>query len=209
MGDCYFCEEGKDFMVAKRRLGHLWPYENEVVFYDESVFAIAGASPQVVPYVLILPYRHIYSTAEMTQAEKNSFQNCLKYLCGRGGYGKELCVFEHGGKSEDGSSSIDHCHIHVIDGKYGLYYQKRYGDFQVYKNEIPEVKGSYLMVGRFNSDGLELKITTNHIAHERQYFRRRLAEIICDKQWDWHEDDRIDKMIETMKGFVDPEWPVQ
>lgn len=136
-------------------------------FYNESVFAIVGASPQVVLYVLILSYRHIYSVTEMTQTEKESFLNCLKYLCGRGGYGKERCVFEHGGKSEEGSSSINHCHIYVIDGKYGLYYQKRYGDFRVYKNEIPADKGSYLMVGRFNSDGLELKIAANHIANER------------------------------------------
>lgn len=202
MQSCYFCEEGKDFAVAKRRLGDLWPYENEVVFHDENVFAIVGASPQVIPYILILPYRHIYSVTEMTQTEKYSFINCLKYLCGRGGYGKELCIFEHGGKSEEGSSSIDHCHIHVIDGKYSLYYQKKYNNFQVYKNEFPERKDSYLMIGKFDSEGFELKVATNHTAHERQYFRRRLAELIGDKQWDWHKDIRIDNMIETMKGFV-------
>lgn len=205
MENCYFCEEGKNFATAKQRLGDLWPYENEVVFHDENVFAIVGASPQVIPYILILPYRHIYSAAEMTQIEKDSFRNCLKSLCDRGGYGKELCIFEHGGKSEEGASSIDHCHIHVIDGKYGLYYQKRYANFEVYKNEIPERKDSYLMIGKFNSEGLELKVAPSHTSHERQYFRRRLSEIIGDKQWDWHKDVRIDNMIATMKGFVDEE----
>ena len=58
---CYFCEGGKDFSIVKKKYGEQWPFENEVVFHDENVFAIVGAAPQVIPYVLILPYRHIYS----------------------------------------------------------------------------------------------------------------------------------------------------
>ena len=198
---CYFCEEGKDFSIVKKRYGNIWSYDNEVIFHDDNIFAIVGASPQVVPYILILPYRHIYSVTEMTKQEIISFYKCLNYLCGRGGYGNELCVFEHGGKSEDGSSAIDHCHVHVIDGKYKLFYHNSYDNYTIY-NTIPKITGSYLLIGSYKKNKLSLKIATNHIVHERQFFRRRLAEIINEDEWDWHKNFKIDKMLETMRAFT-------
>lgn len=201
MSKCYFCEEGKDFSISKKRLGDSWPYKNDVVFHDDKVFAVVGVAPQVVPYVLILPYRHIYSLSEMTIAEKNSLHKCLDYLLDRAGYGNELCIFEHGGKSESGSSSIDHCHIHVIDGKYGLFQHEEFARFSSYTNYIPAITGPYLMVGKYTRNHIVLKISGNQQIHEHQFFRKKLAEIIGEKRWDWHEDERIDHMIKVMKGF--------
>lgn len=199
---CYFCEEGKDFSIAKRKLGSEWPFENEIVYADENVFSIVGSAPQVIPYILILPYRHIYSVTEMTYTEKDSLISCMNFLVGRGGYGETICFFEHGGKSETGSSSIDHCHVHIIDSKYGLFVQERFDGFQQYC-DIPSskaIKGSYLMVGEFSKNGIHVKIS-NQEANERQFFRRRLAEIIGETQWDWREDNHIDRMISIMKRF--------
>ena len=198
---CYFCREGRNFAIAKERLGLSWPFENEVVYYDDNIFAIVGSSPQVVPYLLILPYRHIYSASEMSSDEMTSFLKCMNYLCGRGGFGEDLCFFEHGGKSEEGSSSIDHCHIHIIDAKYDLFNQKRFDGFTKYSNTIPCITESYLMVGTYSKKGFEVKVANDSLAHERQYFRRRLAEILGENEWDWRKDPRQDRMLETMKGF--------
>ena len=197
---CYFCEEGKDFSIVKKKYGEQWPFENEVVFHDENVFAIVGAAPQVIPYVLILPYRHIYSVTEMTEEEKKSLMSCMDFLLGRGGYSNELCFFEHGGKSESGSSSIDHCHVHIIDGKYGLFEQEHYESFNRY-DYIPTIEGSYLMVGKYSKEGIKVKITTDKESHQRQYFRRRLAKIIGEPQWDWRVDYFFERMIKTMNAF--------
>ena len=206
IAECRFCREGKDFSVAKERLGEEWPYENDVVYHDDNIYAIIGASPQVVPYILVLPYRHIFSMAEMSAGELSSARACMEYLCGRGGFGEELCIFEHGGRSDIGSSSIDHCHIHVIDGKYGLYEDPKFDGFEK-RRRVEEVtdyadKRHYLLVGKFSKEKDEMKVAPGFIASETQYFRRRLAEILGEKEWDWRKDYRMGKMIETMKGFL-------
>ena len=59
MNNCIFCAEGKSFLKAKEFLGDRWPYPNRVVFFDSNVYAVVGYIPQVVPYILIIPYRHI------------------------------------------------------------------------------------------------------------------------------------------------------
>lgn len=203
MNSCIFCSEGKSFLKAKDFLGDKWPYPNRVVFFDSNVYAVVGYSPQVVPYILIIPYRHINSMLEMNKKEKDSFIKCLEFLSGRGGYSQQISIFEHGGKAENSSSSIDHCHIHVIDGQWKMFEKVKWKNFE-YIDNFEKMKwnytDSYLLIGEYNSGKLCIKITKDTI-NEHQYFRKRLAEIIGDKRWNWKDDINYEKMIETMRLF--------
>lgn len=204
MRNCYFCEEAQDFSAARKRLPKDWPFENEIIYCDEYIFSIVGSGPQVVPYVLILPKRHVYSLSELDHNEWRSFLNCLEYLVNKGGYGNELCIFEHGGESLLGASSIDHCHVHVIRGEIGLYYRQ---DFTSYTCIIDVKDNScisgknYLLIGKYEDSKLDIKLAIDFFASEHQYFRRILAKQLNEQFWDWRTDQKADKMLEIMNHF--------
>lgn len=203
MKECLFCAEGRSFSVSRKFLGDKWPYSDRIVFFDSNVFAVAGYGPQVIPYILIVPYRHINSMAEMNMEERTSLLKCLDFLCGRGGYGRELTIFEHGGKPENSSASIDHCHVHVIDGKWKLFEKMNWNCFE-YIDDFREMKcgaeDHYLLAGKYSSGKLSIKITTEEI-NEHQYFRKRLAEVIGDAGWNWKENMNFESMVEIMRLF--------
>lgn len=206
MNNCYFCIEGRDFSVAKKKLGPPWPFENDVVYNNSTVFAVIGSAPQVIPYILILPYRHIFSLAEMNDNEWNGFIECMKFLKNNGGYGEKLCFFEHGGPSSGGASSIDHCHVHVIDGRIGLYEKNEFAEYRLYENitnfSVLKNIEHYLLIGEFlENDTLNIKVSCGQAARESQFFRRQLAEHIMSREWDWRLDNKIDRMISIMNGF--------
>ena len=203
MRECIFCKEGSNFSYAKTFLGESWPYNNRIVFSDEYIFSVVGYGPQVDPYILIIPYRHINSMAEMDMNERQSFKNCLTFLSKEGRVGPHICIFEHGGESAKGSSSIDHCHIHVIDAKWNLYDTIKW-DYYVTLNDLDDLNSfngkTYLLIGKYSFGEIQIKITTDNI-NEHQYFRKRLAEIIGNNKWNWKENLYRDSMIKIMQRF--------
>ena len=204
MRNCYFCEEGMEFSSAKKRLPADWPYEDEIIYYDKYIFSIVGSGPQTVPYILILPKRHIFSLAQMNHEEWQSFIRCLDFLVNKGGYGDELCIFEHGGESKGGSSSIDHCHVHVIKGELGLYYRNDFKDFLCIRNVKDNsclVGEHYLLIGKYKNAELEIKLAPDFETPEHQYFRRMLARQLNEEFWDWRENRKETLMLETMNKF--------
>ena len=200
--ECVFCNEGSDFSYSKSFLGDNWPFQNRVVYSDDYVFAIVGYSPQVCPYILIIPYRHIYSVAQMNKIELQAFINCLQFLSSSGAYSSSLCFFEHGGSSEDGSSSIDHCHVHVIDNSTKFYNSSSFTEFKkIHRiSDLQIYSKAYYLVGIFSEDKLEMKAQEDN-RHEHQYFRKVLAECLGEKQWNWKLDMRFDMMVNSMKLF--------
>ena len=204
MKTCYFCEEALNFSKGRLRLPSDWPYADEVVYYDENVFSIVGSSPQVSPYLLILPKRHIYSMAQMNDKEWNSFICCLEYLINKGGYNEELCIFEHGGKANESSSSIDHCHMHVIPGETGLYQNETFNTFIEMQNisNSSQINGdNYLLIGRYINGKLDIKISYDKTKGVHQYFRKVLSQKLCLPEWDWKKNPKFDIMLETLRGF--------
>jgi len=202
MNNCVFCKEGADFSSAISFLGTDWPYKDRIVYSDNYLFSVVGYGPQVSPYVLIIPYRHIFSLAQMDEMELNSFFKCLNFLCASGKFDTQVCFFEHGGSSEDGSSSIDHCHIHVIDSKSRLFDFPSFSDFQYIQciSELSYFTSAYFLVGKYSDGRLEMKVKED-LLHEHQYFRKVLAEILGEKEWNWKLNMRRDMMLDSMKMF--------
>jgi diadenosine tetraphosphate (Ap4A) HIT family hydrolase len=204
MKNCYFCKEALDYSSAKERLPKDWPYDDEIIYHDDNIFSIVGSGPQVVPYVLILPKRHIFSTTQMNTNEWNSFINCLDFLIEKGGYDDELCIFEHSGESSRGSSSIDHCHIHIIKGELGLYHQKEFDEFLSLKNvkNHTSIPGeNYLMIGKYKDSQLDIKISTDSFSNEQQYFRKALSRLIGEDDWNWRDHPKEELMLKIMNEF--------
>lgn len=202
MNNCIFCEEGANFSYAKSFLGDDWPFQNRVIYSDNCVFAIVGYGPQVCPYLLIIPYRHICSLAEMDEREKKSFLECLRFLSSSGVFSKSICFFEHGGSSEEGSSSVDHCHVHIIDNRFEFFDYPSFSDYRkIHKiSELQVFSPAYYLVGKYNDGRIEMKVKRDD-CHEHQYFRKVLAELLGEKQWNWKSNPRFDLMIKSMQLF--------
>lgn len=202
MNNCVFCKEGTDFSYAKSFLGNKWPFQNRVVYSDKHLFAVVGYGPQVCPYVLIIPYRHILSLAQMNNNEKKSFLKCLQFLSSCGAYGESIHFFEHGGSSKDGSSSVDHCHVHIIDSKFMFFDYPSFSDFKNIENisELQSFSSAYYLIGEYSGGILKMKAQED-TRNEHQYLRKVLAEILGEKQWDWKADMKFDVMVNAMNAF--------
>lgn len=204
MNQCVFCEEGLDFSSAKSFLGKAWPYPNRVVYSDSNIFCVVGYSPQVYPYILAVPYRHIYSMTEMNYYEIASFLQCLRMLSNSGAFYSELCFFEHGGPSTTGSSSIDHCHIHIINGNLGFFECECFENYQTIEHlrEIEKGGQAYFLLGKYKNGTINMKMSPDTL-HEHQYFRKVLARQIGDAEWDWRQNMHFETMLKTMEWFAD------
>lgn len=205
MKDCVFCHEANEFPFCKLFLGSQWPYDDRVIYDDRYIYVVAAIGPQVNPYILIIPKRHIVSCSQMNSYEVASVKRCFNYLLGKGGFGERICFFEHGGESSSGSSSIDHCHIHVIDGKYDLFkfiQEKEFvrtdnlQAFSLRKNK------EYLLVGEYTKNALNIKVSYECHRGEHQYFRKKIAEMLNSDYWDWKKDTKINDMMITMSFFI-------
>src|SRR5687768_11357291 len=66
---CPFCLEIVDLSYSANFLPVNWPFRGRVLSEDENAIALAGYGPQIYPYALVLPRRHVHSLAETTAEE--------------------------------------------------------------------------------------------------------------------------------------------
>ena len=187
---CIFCDEINNPVLARQLMGETFQYKDRVLFSDECVLAIAGYGPQVFPYVLVLTKRHVNSFSETTITERKHVLKCLNWLVERKIFlSSKLCVFEHGGESTTGNSTIDHFHLHVIDNSLGFFENINWGDdqisFEITEENIFDKYRNYLMIGVYEKNTIHTKINISNIK-EPQYFRKKLALLLKSEQWDWN-----------------------
>lgn len=160
-------------------------------------------------YFLIIPFKHIMSSAELETPELLSellqVIEDIKYIL-KITYGtNNILVWENGtgnggyGKAKD---SIVHAHIHLVPSSLSPQAIKKISGFSFKKitsNELMDFgERSYLLLKGDNSwfinDDPELYIP-------RQYIRQLLADEhqLKDGVWNWREYMFTDKIIETMR----------
>jgi diadenosine tetraphosphate (Ap4A) HIT family hydrolase len=199
---CPFCSEAAHAAYGRSLLGDGWPFPDRVLFDRGEAFAIAGYGPQVFPYVLVLPRRHVVSLADCDRGERESILGCLNDLAALSIFkSKELTIFEHGGRSGDTCSCLEHCHLHVIDGEYPIE-EWLIEDFPdsgpaIFDREsTPPPASSYLFAGNYNLDAF--RIRGHYLAWDRppsQFFRRLLSSKLRLEDWDWHAGMNQDFMV--------------
>ena len=205
MNECIFCREGSEPSISRQFLGKEWPYIDRILHSDQYFYVIAGLGPQVSPYMLIVPYRHLLSLADMNQIELSAFQECLKIISNNTSMNLSLNFFEHGGSSVKGSSSIDHCHIHVIDGSLDFYNNDFFSEYsEITLEKVHSIKTPYFLVGKYYNDRIIMKYEKDN-RHEHQYLRKVLASHLRMNTWNWKEDKRMDLMLDTMRCFKEVE----
>ena len=203
---CVFCEEIKNPIIVKQLLGESFPFDSRILYSDKYVLALAGYGPQVFPYVLVLTKRHINSFAKTDNTEKAHVLKCLDWLLEQNIFSSsKLCVFEHGGDSCTGCSSIDHFHLHVIDDSLNFFDSI---DWEVgrllhtiTKNSDLADYENYLMIGKYEHGSINAKFNLSNIK-ESQYFRKKLAALLNNSRWDWKtnmNNEYIEKLVSLVK----------
>ena len=204
---CIFCEEIKNPRLVKKVFGQSFKYNSRIIYSDKNILAIPGYGPQVYPNILIMTRRHIASILNITIDERRSFFDFFEILLQSGLYeGDALCIFEHGGEPRYGCSSVTHCHLHIIEEKYGLFDAINWGKDQenIVINKTNQFVhcNEYLLIGRYKSGRLSVKLNKTP-ANEHQYFRKYLAHILNSSEWDWrigmNNDLFVPKLIEEAR----------
>ena len=216
--NCPFCLELAHPPYARALLGDSWPFADRLLFASDDAVALAGYGPQVFPYALVLTRRHIVSTAETHAREREALLQCLSYLYGLKAFpGKSLTVFEHGGVDSDRCGCLEHCHLHVIDGRYDAVAWLRDDEPDCREvclsvTERWQVQGRYIFAGVY-ADNHEVRgVLAQPDDVPRQYFRQLLARQLGERCWNWREGmnhDFIEALVSIAKetagrGAVEP-----
>lgn len=180
-----------------------WAVESRILQKLDHCYICVGYGPQVSPYLLVAPYQHSISTVSNLVEVKFDIMRALS-ICLSSGLFKSgaLTVFEHGGRS--GSSCLEHCHLHVIDGKYDLksiFCASRdvtEGDFFTFPSNVGVE--SYLFSGTFKDNTLKGYFSEDSHCGS-QYFRRLLAATLRVDRFDWRTIGNTLLIEKTMLGW--------
>ena len=180
------------------------------VYRSKYFFVVPTLGEFALGYLLIIPFRHIMSFAELNEAEREEFPQVLSDVKEilKLTYGVEsFLVWENGtgnGGKGKASNSIVHAHLHiapssmvnadVIQDNLGATLTSiKYEDFPKYGNH------SYLLVE--DKDGSWRINDDKQLYIPRQYVRQLLAVEYGykdDKSWNWRESPFYDKMKLTL-----------
>ncbi len=201
---CVFCDESRDPRSAIRFLGSGWPFADRMIYSGRWIVAVPGYGPQVYPYLLIFSRRHIFSMAQTNRWERAEILDLLEQLCGHREFLKGgLFVFEHGGCSPL-ESCMEHFHLHVVSSRYSLLRALApypYREVTVSESIILSAAERYLFAAEFQG-GREIRgLLASSSDIRSQYFRRALAEMLGEKDWDWRLGQNTSWMRKAMEEF--------
>jgi diadenosine tetraphosphate (Ap4A) HIT family hydrolase len=100
---CRFC--------SRARTNEPW---DEILAAAASFFAVPTKGALIAPWLLIVPRRHVLSTAELLDSEREEFSAFVGSVAAK--LGKKVLYFEHGPvrpKTPIGCG-VDHAHLHVL-----------------------------------------------------------------------------------------------
>lgn len=182
---------------------------NERTLYKSKNFFVMPASGQFVTgYLLIMPFAHVMSNAELEPEVLKEFEEVLEdieYIL-KLTYGKEVLVWENGsGHSGIGkaSDSIVHDHTHIATSNLTSGDIQRISGFKFDEITLDELSGykenSYLLIR--TPDKHHWWINNDpRLYIPRQYVRQILAEeySVAGDLWNWRIYPFRDKMHQTV-----------
>lgn len=188
---CIFCQEQLDPSIAEQFMVLDQKHKSRIIYQNKRVFVVPGLGPQVYPYVLVVTKEHISSLAESNSQDRADILDALHVLLELKIYPSEtICIFENGGCGVEGSSCIDHCHIHVVDGKFDINrvfssIKKDAKQAELSRANPPFNSSPYLFSGSFSGGEKVNGWVSKDTSGGRQYFRRILAALLKSDEWDW------------------------
>jgi hypothetical protein len=181
------------------------------MFKNHLAMVIPGHGPQVFPYALVIPNRHAPSFMSLNDEERGYVFEALDFLSSLKVYGKDLCVFEHGGGGGFNCQCIDHCHLHAVEVSWLTLMEEQFRSVSFPdKSQIASLvlddashratPLSYLFLGKHCQGGKQLQgLGVRPRARQKQFFRVLLANCLAAKGgsavWDWRQCGNQEMMV--------------
>jgi diadenosine tetraphosphate (Ap4A) HIT family hydrolase len=201
--DCDLCNElnGKDCRFTKMYQKHI---KSRVIF-QTSNFAVIPTIGQIVEgHALVLPFKHYTAIGGLPRGKILELENLLDLVNGAiiSAYGVQPIFFEHGtaceGK-ESGGCGIYHMHLHVVPLPNGVNFQtsiglplKEIASLFELQDIISEGRSYLLYIDQANN-----KFVSENECLPSQYMRKKLAETLGSKDWDWRGYQREERLALT------------
>jgi histidine triad (HIT) family protein len=103
--DCIFCKIGNGDISSEK------------IFEDASVFAIRDISPKGPTHLLVIPYQHVESLVDATDAQHAVAAHCLtvapQIAAAAGAQSYRLIV----NQGLDAGQEVPHFHLHILGGR--------------------------------------------------------------------------------------------
>src|SRR3989344_6372974 len=195
---CPFCAELADPTYYQRKINPGWPFpEGRVMYRNDGTMVIPGHGPQVYPYALVIPFAHESSFADLSdlsEGQRQSVFSVLDWLTDLPVFGGDVCVFEHGGGPDSTCQCIEHCHLHVVPGRWTHSLQRALSTVVAEEADpiaidvvsFEDMPSGYLFVGDYCRDSRRF-IGTWVVPKksEPQLLRRLFAGCLGQNWWDW------------------------
>jgi diadenosine tetraphosphate (Ap4A) HIT family hydrolase len=203
-GKCDLCDElnGKDCYFGTLYQQHM----NNRIILSTPNFAVIPTIGQIAEgHVLILPFKHYTSIGSLPGEMILELELLVDFVKETiiSSYGVEPIFFEHGtaceGK-ENGGCGIYHMHLHAVPVKSGVNLQmsmalplRRIDSFAELQGIISKGRSYLLYIDQANNKF----VNDSNERIPSQYMRKKLAEALGSKDWDWRSYQREERLILT------------
>mgnify|MGYP000755205616 FL=1 len=200
--DCAYCK----FLNGSSGTHHT------ILYSSANFFVMCTLGQFINGYLLIIPYDHIMSNAELNESKRKEFQTVLddiSYILKMTYNVSNVLVFENGtGNSGIGKAknSVVHSHTHIVPSELNADKIKMISGFpfeEISFEQLPDyTKESYLLIQKSASSWIICQNPNLYIP--RQYVRQLLADeySIPGECWNWRIYGFEDKMHETDKQIM-------
>lgn len=157
-----------------------------------SIALCAGLGAIAEPYILAYSREHYTSIAELSSTSQQDLIHALDACLASGLFASQtLAVFEHGGtNAENGSTCLEHCHLHIVDGQYDLredlrrYYPEATATVFNVGSVWPHSPG-YLFAGLYQAGGSISGMLVSRPGCGSQFLRQLWASKAGSVSWNW------------------------
>lgn len=152
----------------------------------------AGLGAIVEPYIVAFTHEHCVASTEIENATRSNLLDALDLCLASGLFPSgSLCVFEHGGRSPENSTAcLEHCHLHIVDGRFDLQsgFAAEFPKVETVKVTETEnfvADSSYLFAGIYDGNRAIRGFLARSPGCGSQFFRRLLADQVGNTAWNW------------------------
>jgi diadenosine tetraphosphate (Ap4A) HIT family hydrolase len=182
---------------------------NEVLLENSDFAVIADVAPLAPGHSLIITKRHLLAMSKLSAEGMSALDALRKGLASRlrSLYSKPVIAFEHGlcNRALSPSCGIDHAHLHAVPTELDIGDLVRH-DFEVTEldsiAQLPKLSGGrneYLMYINDN----ERMVIAFPPQTSSQYFRRRLAESLGRRMWNWQDEVMLGANSDSKQWILD------
>lgn len=212
IADCAYCRYLSGYAANNER----------TVYESENFFVLPTVGQFIKGYLLVIPYEHVMSNAELDTKRLEEFENVLKdveYILNLTYNASNVLVWENGsgnggvGKAKD---SIVHSHVHICPSSYTSEKIMDVSGFPFERITLEALKNykehSYLLVR--TPDHSIWKINNNPDLYiPRQYVRQLVAEEygLPGDSWNWrthHFSEKMYQTVEDIKRALQQNWNI-